>query len=541
MPEIISFLDAINTGINYIAAVLFLFFLAFLVFSYTFSRIASYVKKGEGLGKGLFLGIIALIEALFFAYIIILFPVEMENAVQERMNVLVPAQVFRWVALFLTLPVFIFYSTRKYSRRRGLYSSLAILTIALVGWTFDHWLGIILISLPIYLILLYLIYRLAQVILPASNPNDNRERFPKFRALLFFVLGLQYPVWRAKASAARDFDKRINGSYSSGYGEPGIVWTYSHQVAGISSGIEFDQVEGPGIIFTNAHKRPVALVDLRTQTRSSEIEASTKDGISFKAIVLTAFAIDHEDWPKKNWSHVDSLHMADDIKKNPSLAKGIKINRRVGSYWYSTARVKSVLSTAGFDPHPKNGEAGPVVYWDEWTVKQVENAARQVLSQRTVDELWRPLNNQAGTSALDEIAADIRSIVEPELRRVGINLYASRVVNFSFPQDDPVRLQQIDSWKTIWDQRITATLSDAEAIRQEEIEKAHAYAKSEVLDAIASSIEKARLEHPDLPRHVIALYYIHALEEIVRKKPDSSSKEARDRLEMIRQVINPEK
>jgi hypothetical protein len=178
------------------------------------------------------------------------------------------------------------------------------------------------------------------------------------------------------------------------------------------------------------------------------------------------------------------------------------------------------------------------VNWDDWALKQVENAARQVLSQRTMDELWHPVENDAGKSALDEIAVQVRKIAEPGLRKTGINLIACRVVNFKLPENSPIRRQQIDSWKTLWDQRITAAQSDAAAIRAEEIEKAHAYAKSEMLDAIADSIEKARALHPDLPRHVIALYYIHAIEEIVRKQPEASSKkEDKERLEMVKSIL----
>jgi hypothetical protein len=537
MADIISFLNAINTGINYIAAVVFIFFLFYLVVNYSIRKISGYIKKGEGPGKGVFLGIISLIEAIIFGYFIVWLPILMERFVLQRMDWIIKAQVFRWVFLYLTLPLLVYFLTRRNSRLRGLYVTEAVLTIGLVGWLYERWLGVIFISIPIYFILIFLIFRLAQVVLPASDPSDPGERWPKFRALLFYFLGLQFPVWVARDSVAREFDKRIPGSASSRDYQPGIIWTYSHQVAGISTGSTFDQVEGPGIIFTKAHRQPVALVDLRTQARSSTIDATTRDGITFQAVLFTSFAIDPEDWPKKSWKKNDIMRMREDLRKNPALAKGIKVDRRIGNFWYSTARVKSVLSTVGYDPHPRDPEASPIVYWDDWTVRQVENAARQILSQRAVDELWRPVDNQAGTSALDEIAEKVRSIVEPELRRVGITLVTCRVINFTIPEKSPVREQQIASWKTIWDQRISAVLSDAAAVRQDEIEKAHAYAKSEVLDAIADSIEKARAESPDLPRHVIALYYINALEEIVRKQPESATQEDRERVEIWKQLL----
>jgi hypothetical protein len=535
--RIVSFLNAINLGIDYLVAILFVLFLAGAVIRYTVGRMRSYIKKGDSPSKGIFLGVIMLVEMVIFGYAILWYPMVMEKAVLARFDWTVRAQVFRWIFIFLIVPPYFYLATRKYSGRRGLYTILLVLTIGLFGWQFERWIGIALVSLPIYGILLYLTYHLAQVALPSSDPEDKKERTNKFMALFTYILGVQFPVWIAKESAGREFEQRIKGNNFSGGIEPGIVWTHSHQAAGISAGIEFTQVEGPGIIFTKIYERPVALVDLRTQIRTVEFDAITKDGIAFKAFMFTAFVIDFEDWPKKNWRQAELKQMADDIHQNPYLEKGIKIDRKIGSYHYSTARVKSVLSTAGINTNPKDGEVGLVVDWDDWILKQVENAARQVLSQRTVDELWRPVEDKAGAGALDEIAVQIRKIVEPKLRRTGINLFGCRVVNFNLPEDSLIRKQQIDSWKSLWDQRITAALSEAAAIREEEIEKAHAYAKSEILDAIAESIEKARVLHSDLPRHVIALYYIHAIENIAQRRPEASNEEAKERLDMIKSFL----
>jgi len=640
---IISFLNAINLGIDYLVAILFVLFLAGAVIWYTIGRIRNYINKGEylffialafidelnkgevsealrkqfekhkrvltsqpfvkvekneskwiivdakkqylirkenltlnvserkagkGISKGLFLGVILLVVAAFWGYMIIQFPITMartvyrqqlEAAASQESNRVVSPQtneasanqdeptleekitrlswVFRWILIYLVLPPLFYLSTRKHSGRRGLYTTLVVLTIGLFGWQFEHWVGVVLVSLPIYGILLHLLYHLSQVILPSADPENKKEQHLKFRALLSYMLGMQFPVWITKESAGREFEICIKGNNFSGGVEPGIVWARSHQVAGISAGIEFNQVEGPGIIFTKTYARPVALVDLRTQIRIVEFDSITKDGIAFKAIMFAAFVIDFEDWPKKNWRQADLEQMANDIRQNPYLEKGIKIDRKIGSYHYSTARVKSVLSTAGINTNTKDGEAGPVVNWDDWTLKQVENAARQVLSQRTLNELWRPVDNKAGAGALDEIAVQIRKIVEPKLRRTGINLFGCRVVNFNLPEDSPIRKQQIDSWKTLWDQRITAARSEAAAIREEEIEKAHAYAKSEILDAIADSLEKARALDPDLPRHVIALYYIHAIENIVQRQPETDSEEKKARLDSIKSYL----
>lgn len=537
MGAVTSFLNTVNLGMNYLVTVLFLSALGALVIWYTFGRIRSYGKKGGPPGRGLFLGIMALVEAAIFAAFILLLPVALAQS--KLVHGRIEPTFFRWILLYLSFPTIIYLITRKHSGERGFYTALIILTIALFGWFYERWIGILFISLPIYALLLHLTYRLAQVILPASDPDDQKEYWSKFRAFFFYLLGVQYPFWVVGETASREIEMRIPGDYFRGFFEPGTVWMRPHQVVGISAGIEFNQVEGPGILFTKTYDRPVAVADLRTQLRTCEVDATTRDGIPVRAVLFASFAIDREDWPKKGWRPQDLKRLEEDGRTNPLLAAGLRLDRQTGSFPYSTARVKSVLSTAGVDASTPDGVNG-VVYWDEWALKQVENATRQVLSERTVDELWLPQVNRPGASALDEMAAKIKELAEPSLRRAGITLFTGRVVNFSMDENSHVRKQQIETWKTIWAQRITAAKADADAARQEEIEKAHAYAKSEILDAIADSIEKARTEHKDLPRHVIALYYIHALEEIIKKQPSGSEngqKEAKERLDIAKQLL----
>jgi hypothetical protein len=535
--RIISFLNAINRGIDYVVAVFFVLLLAGVVVWYTVGRVRSYKKKGDDPAKGLFLGVIMLVEMVITGYIILVFPMVLQKASISRFGWEIPAGFIRWFLIFLILPAYFYLGTRKYSGVRGFFSVLTVLIISLFGWQFEHWIGVALISLPILGVLLYLLYHLAQVVLPSSSPENQKEHINKFIALLTYMFGVQFPVWVAKDSAGRDFEMRIIGNNFSGSIEPGIVWTYAHQTAGISAGIEFTRVEGPGIVFTKVYERPIALVDLRTQIRTTAFDAMTKDGITFKAFMFAAFVVDFDDWPKEKWDRVDFQQMVRDIQQNPDLKKGIKVDRKIGSYHYSTARIKSVLSTIGINTNPRERDAGPIIYWDEWTLKQIENAARQVLSQRTMNDLWHPLVDEAGTGALDEIAAEVRKIVGPKLRSIGINLFACRVVNFILDPDSLIRQQQIDSWKSLWSQRITAALSEAAAIQKEEIEKAKAYAKSEILDAIAESIEKARGLGNSLPRHLVALYYFHAIENIVKKRPGATAQEDKEWLDTIKSYL----
>jgi hypothetical protein len=538
MNSINSFIDAINAAMNYLVTGICLLFLLFIIVRSTIRRInrlEEAKQRGEEehpVVKGLYYGLWMLIETSVLVLAIGFFPITMEKATGT------PASVFRWLLLYLVIPLWLFFMTRKQSGIRGMVFPFVMLTVGLVGWLFDHWVGVLLISLPLYLIFGWLVYNVAQVIIPVSDPENSRERWSRFKALLWYFVGTQYPFWVATGNVSRDIENRIKGANSDRSYEPGTVWSYSHQVVGISTGVQFINVEGPGIVFTKSGQLPIALIDLRNQIRTAELDATTKDGVPIQVIINTSFKIDNEDWPKKGWKSEDRRQLSKDKETNPLVKEGLRIDRKIGAYPYSTARVKTVLSTTGINTTPPPEEKNVNVYWDEWALMQIQNAARQVISQRNLDQMWKPIGDDPAASALDEMATSILELIRQPLRRAGVQINETRIIDFSIDQNSPIAQRQINSWKSLWSQKITATLAEAEAIDKEEIEKAHAYAKSTILGGIAESIQKAHQENVDLPRHVIALYYIHAIEEYIRKQPETiTDKEAKERIEAIKQSL----
>ena len=180
-----------------------------------------------------------------------------------------------------------------------------------------------------------------------------------------------------------------------------------------------------------------------------------------------------------------------------------------------------------------------VFYWDEWVIKQVEDAARQAVAERELDQLWRP--EKPGDSALDEMANTMKAILSPKLYNAGIEIFTARIVNFDLNDEDEedkkIIERQLESWRTNWKQKITHAEAEVNAIYREELEKAHAYAKSALLESIAESLENARRINSKLPKHVIAQYYIHALDEYIKKQPGLNDEDIKKRVESLQQVL----
>lgn len=530
--------------------------LSIVLLVYTRKRI-----QKDGWGKGLYMGIMAIVEAILLVIIIYYIPEKISNKINYSGN----AIVIRWGIIYLLALSYSYFLTNKMSNKRGVFFVFIILTTLLVGWIYDHWAGMLFISMPILSIYFHIIQKVAQVIFPASNPEDQEEIWQKTRAFLVYLFGIQHPIWFANANASREYETKIDGDQTKDIGRPGVIWTHSHQVAGISKNIEFNRVAGPGIIFTKQYEVPVALVDLRTQVRVSLIDAVTKDGMKIPLTTVIVFVID-----KKSWSR------ADYAKLRHTTGRNYDIDHNVGSYPYSSGRVRTVLSTSGI-----NNGAGNPIHWDEWVAKQMEHATREIISARSLDELWRPQNDKQGASALEEMAQELKKVLTDKLAEIGITLLVARVINYRLeyclkkpekleaakktesPKDaensknsensekpdeqqkpdeklvktDPIVQQNINIWRSYWEQRITETNADIEFIYRDEIEKAHAYSKSVLLSAVADSIRKAHQIHEDLPRHVIAQYFVHALEEYVKGQPGLNIEASKKRLEGIKDIL----
>src|SRR6476659_507326 len=132
-----------------------------------FGRVLQYTLKRfqkDGFGKAIYLGTLACIEAIALVFIIGLAPQFASRLVQNYFHV---STVFlRWMSLYALIFLFAFLQIPKHSRIRGLASLFILLTTFVLGWLYARWVGLIFVSMPIVLIFLHVMDRVAQVIIP---------------------------------------------------------------------------------------------------------------------------------------------------------------------------------------------------------------------------------------------------------------------------------------------------------------------------------------------------------------------------------------
>lgn len=492
---------------------------------YAIYGLANYAKKTikeHGLGTGIYLSVGLGLEILLSIGIFFLLP----EYIARKLNLFIFPAIFRWSLLLIT--GFLWFNQRGVSR--GVKAFMGIYSLLLFGWLVLGWLGIIFIAIPILAVFLFTSLHIAQALVPAYNINDKREAFDRVVSFLAYLIGVNQPFWKSPSPTAREVDKRINGENPPFPKLKSLLWTYPHQVTGILKGKEF-KVRGPGLVFLEKGELPFELVDLRYQTRKSTIKAASREGIQLGAEISITFCID-----SKSYSRDDYLR----LKSNNVLLGRVPDTNTNGIFPFSTGRVKSALSLRSTKVAENGGEI--TEYWDDHVIVMAEQAAREVLSQRSVEELWRArvLDDQ---SANEEITGEMRNLLEEQLQRLGIHLVGVKASNFTFvdekekSKEDEIVNLQLSAWSVEWEKRQSIQRADVEAEAERIQREARIYAHSALLTAIADGLQQARALHPNLPRYVIALRYLGTLETMLEGQAGEDSLKALNQLRHARQSI----
>lgn len=490
---------------EWIAVALSIGLVIVLLFSFAGYGLADIKRRSSQRGKANLMRLVAAIILLTFliTYWLLL---RAGKPVSTIIRLVVPLPL--WF-----LPLAVWLKTRRYNGRRSPRTAFLHVLVISLGWWFGGLLGLLSFSLPLIFIFYFYLHQAAMIIVPASDPENASERTRRALILRAYAWDLQSPMYVVADHNGRKVEKRIPASpfspLATSFGIPGLLWTQSHQVAGIATGIDFRRVDGPGVIFLKKFERPFQVVDLRNQLRVSTLDVTSQDGISYKAILFLGFCLDREDWP-------DALYQQ--VRQIEPLLDGAQTTRRNGfTYPFSPRRIQAALSKTGVKV---SGTEKVILYWDEWVISQVEEIARQELNRYPINAFWQIEGGV--TSALEMISRRIKEQAELPLRAVGVNLFAARIVNFRFSaqaekQIDGISQQQIELWKAFWERRREETLAQAKADADRMQQEAWAYAQSLLLTSIAEGFEQVKKLHPDLPPSAIALLFLSAVQDYITR------------------------
>lgn len=442
---------------------------------------------------------------------------------------------WRMLLAFLVFGGTVYALGHEHGKNRWRESLTVFYGAIILGWVINQWMGILFISAPLIWAYFSILHDLALIIMPFSNPEDRVEQRNRIQAFLSYTWGVQSPMFFGDGHAWKKYEPRISGDITWQFSDlslpfihrwmsrPGLVWTPSHQAAAISGGTTFKRIEMPGVSFPGKLERPDQIFDLRLQIRSEKIDVVSKDGVHFSVVFFSAFRIDNQDWDRGMY-----LTM---MGKNIQFHNANRLENTDSSFPFSRLRVQAALRTTS----TLVAESAPLLYWDQWAMNVIEDQTRKIISQKNLDELWRPsdaLDHQFA-NALDIIASEIKKNSELILRAAGILLVVARVVNFSFPpkkdennQDvDDISKQQLESWVSDWERKRKEKAAKAQTDAEYAEQEARVFAESLLLNTIVESLQKADNKSPGIPRHVIAMRFLSVLQDYTRQSLPGGSDE----------------
>ena len=433
-------------------------------------------------------------------------------------NTLDPATTI-WMIITCASIIIVYLTTKKYGGYRGLVSTIGHLTILLLGWVLGKWLGIIAISLPILSLYYYLLYRLAEVVIPASDPDNSAEKFERFKIFVSYMWGTQYPIIIVPNRANAKAETRISGSvFQNSTRAPGYIWTNAYQVVGLTAGTNFSRVEGPGAVYTRRFERVHDVIDLRTHLQAKEIDAITQNGIPIRATLFASFGIDR---PQFNNAILSRLP-------------------QVGSYPYSHTRVRAALSMRGVTATPP-GSAKSTLRWDEQVMSRIEEASRRVIAETSLEELWQPGRQEdgRGISSLDLVAMKIRGQLSDFLQKHSINLYSARIVNYALRskdapgQLDEISIDRLPIWKSRLEKISNKKVAEVNAeVEQKQLDAA-VVASTMLLKSIAESLKNTSTVKVGFSRYLIAMRYLNIVYDMVQEQPQLAGKKGEELMQKI--------
>ena len=148
--------------------------------------------------------------------------------------------------------------------------------------------------------------------------------------------------------------------------------------------------------------------------------------------------------------------------------------------------MKSVLS---YRSKKTTADGEETERWDDHVLGMAEQAAREVLAERSIEDLWKARENE-NSSAAEEIASEMKGLINHPLRINGIHLINAKAANFSFKdgsihkkEEDEVSEQQLATWSVEWERQRSMTLANGQAESERLQQEARAYAHSILLNS----------------------------------------------------------
>jgi regulator of protease activity HflC (stomatin/prohibitin superfamily) len=275
----------------------------------------------------------------------------------------------------------------------------------------------------------------------------------------------------------------------------GAGFLFSHEAAAITRGNSFVRADGPGLVFLHPNETIAQVFDLRDQTRSQDVQATTRDGIPIDTKVTVSF-------------HVRRLA--------PGQRRPRSVEMDTIPYAYDRGALFH-LTYAGSITGDDNR-----LSWADQICPQAATLLVSEIGRYTLDELLI----SGAAKPLDDIKKNVaRGLAEmqqndggPSLPQ-GIAIQKVNVGPLVLPQD--VVAKRIKTWQVDWAGRAQKAVEDSKLELQHLTNQARAHALADSIDSLLASIEAVHAQGETQLHDVILAQVVNVLENMATNETSS--------------------
>ena len=353
-----------------------------------------------------------------------------------------------------------------------------------VGWGL---LGVALLFAPAWL-LFQLGLRFSAIFLLPVMPTDREQCRLAGRTLRAYAWGLNRPFYRELDGDLEQVEegRPKSGGLVSPAGGPGFVMTSSHYAIPFTVGTRDTRVGGHGMVFTERGERPRCMVDLRPQSCSKKIHALTRDGIPVTLKVSANFQIDRRD-TEGDWL-----------------------------YPFDPQAVFAAIHARAVGPDQEQEEEEELG-WDQIVIDRAANLAHDAIARTLLDRLLVS-EEENGAPPLKELSGEVKEALVQAMKPHGIEVTGAGLGGIEVDDED-VREQWVESWKSDWERRRMEREAQGEAEATRLIEEARADVQRQMIATITEALHQLAETGTSVPPQVIALRFIDVLENVAASQP----------------------
>jgi regulator of protease activity HflC (stomatin/prohibitin superfamily) len=346
----------------------------------------------------------------------------------------------------------------------------ATVVLALIGWRWSRWLGVLLLPLLVHLFFWASLGLVSQSLFPVINWEKRKGAVRTLASFIFDFHCPSYVVENGKAS------QRIAGWSMSRHGA-GVIRVGVGNAIVMQTTTQFSRVLGPGVSFIRHLESIKTVVDLHSKTRLAQVKATTKDGVPVEAPVFCLFRIASSGLSKA--PREDFAFPEDAIRR--------VIYRQDGIY-----------------------EEDENYSWDNYVLQVVIARFQEIMTRFRLDQLFAPHDPDKVPRLM--LASLLNTAVRNDLSKREIELIFAGFGTIEFPE--LVQEQRIASWKAEWLARAKSLQAAGAADAERLVQRARAVGQFDLIQGMINGLASAQGLSGIEPADLITWQLLNAMESM---------------------------